>query len=68
LDYNEQMKWLDYQIKELQAIKSERGNLFAGSDEETNLKILTSIKSGYSYAYDRANEYSLAQNPDRMGQ
>jgi hypothetical protein len=68
MDFNAQMKWLDYQIKNLIATREAMGwEDFKGSDEEENLKALVSIKSDYLQAREKANNYSWQKHPDRMG-
>lgn len=67
MNYNEQMKWIDYQIKNLEAELKSLGDDFYMTDEEQHLKALKSIKRDYEKAHERSIELSWIESPERMG-
>jgi hypothetical protein len=67
MTYEKQMEWLDYQIKELEAIKTYKGKDFINSDEQIHLDALVSIKTGYQQTHKDSIELSWNKCPDRMG-
>lgn len=68
MDFDDQIKWIDYQINNLIATRQSMGwEDFKDSDEEEHLKALVSIKSDYIQAKLKAEEYSWHKYPDTMG-
>lgn len=66
MTFDEQIKWLDDQIKELENIKKKLGDSFIGSNEEINLKALISIRNGYKKAYKDSISLGWVLSPERM--
>lgn len=68
INYEEQIQWIDYQLKELSAIRDTMGfRAFNVSDEYQNYTALSSIKYGYQKARDAEIEYGWVKSPDMMG-
>lgn len=67
MDYKKQMRWLDYQIQELEAVYKEQGSEFYSTDDYYHLQALMSIRSGYQEVMERLIELGWKEYPDRMG-
>ena len=66
MNYNEQMKWIDNQIENLEEEIKSLGDEFYLTDEKRQLKALKSIKRDYEKAHERSIVLSWIESLGRM--